>query len=108
MCNRCLYDRSVLCFHQDKYFMDMDKVLCNFMQQEHIYRSCDRYLKKKKIPPQAVCNKLNIPSVPCEIKILIRLERLLISRRLLLRKITIMPKGCFPKLKGTICNICKD
>ena len=63
--NSCLYVRSVLCFHQNKYDIDMDKVLCNFTQQEHICRTCDRYLKKKKISPQALCNKSNIPSVPC-------------------------------------------
>ena len=49
--NRCFYVRSVLCFYQDKYYIDMDKVLCNFTQQEHICRTNDRYLKKKKIPP---------------------------------------------------------
>ena len=43
--------------------------------------------------------------VPCEIKILNRLERLLIFRRLLFKKVTTMPKGCFPKLKGKIWNI---
>ena len=105
ICNHCLCARSVLRFHQEKYDMDMDKIRCNFMQQEHICRTCDRYLKKKKIPPQAVCNKSNIQIVPCELKNLNRLERVLISRRLLFKKFTIMPKGCFPKLKGGIFNI---
>ena len=49
--NHCLHVRSVLCFYQDKYYIDMDKVLCNFTQQEHICRTYDHYLKKKKIPP---------------------------------------------------------
>ena len=105
ICNRCLYARSVLRFHQGKYDMDMDKVPCNCIQQEHICRTCDLHLKKKKIPPHAICNKSNIPSVPCELKNLNRLERVLVSRRLLFKKVTIMPKGCFPKLKGAICNI---
>ena len=96
ICNRCLYTRSVLRFYQEKYDMDMDKILCNFMQQEHICRTCDHHLKKKKIPPQAMCNKSNIQTAPCELKILNRLERVLISRRLLFKKVTIMPKGCFP------------
>ena len=34
-----------------------------------------------------------------------RLERVLISRRILFKKVSIMPKGRFPKLKGSICNI---
>ena len=105
ICNRCLYARSVLRFRQDKYYMDMDKVLCYFTQHEHICRTCDLYSKKKKILPQAVCNKLNIPSVPCELKNVNRLERVLICRRILFKKVTIMPKGCFSTFKGAICNI---
>ena len=34
-----------------------------------------------------------------------RLERVLISRRILFKKVSIMSKGRFPKLKGSICNI---
>ena len=85
--------------------MDIDKILCNFMQQEDICGTYHHCLKKKKMPPQAVCNKLNIQSIPCELKNLNRLERVLISRRLLFKKVTIIPKGCFPKYKGAICNI---
>ena len=97
ICNRCLYARSVFCFHQNNYEMDMDKVLCSFTQQEHVCRTCDCYLKKKKIPPQVLCKELNISSVPS--------EDLLISRGLLFKKVTIMPKGCFPKLEDTVCSI---
>ena len=105
ICNCCLYARSVLRFHQEKYDMDMEKFLCNFTQQEYICRTCDRYLKEKKIPPQVVCNKLNIQTVSCELKNLNRLDRMLISKRLLFKKITIMPKGCFPMFEGVISNI---
>ena len=34
-----------------------------------------------------------------------RLERAIITRRILFKKITIMPKGQAPKLKGSICNV---
>ena len=61
VCNCCLYARSVLRFHQNKYEKYMDRVFCNFTQQEHICRTCDRYLHKSKIPPQTVCSKLSIP-----------------------------------------------
>ena len=43
-----------------------------------------------------------------EIKNLNRLERILIARRILLKKVTIMPKSQFPKLKSAICNIAID
>ena len=42
---------------------------------------------------------------PAEIKNLNRFERILIERRILLKKVSIMPKGQFPKLKSAICNI---
>ena len=61
--------------------------------------------KKKKIPVQAVCNKLNIFSVPEVLFNLSRLETVLISRRILFKTTNIMPKGRFPMLKGSICNI---
>ena len=34
-----------------------------------------------------------------------RLEKAIISCRILFKKITIMPKGQTPKLKGSICNV---
>ena len=34
-----------------------------------------------------------------------RLERLLVSRRILFKKVTLMPKGKSFKIKGSICNI---
>ena len=106
--NRCLYARSVLRFHQDKYGMDMDKTLCNFKQQEHICGLCNCYLKKKKIYPQAICNELNIPTVLRELKKFNILECVSFSRRLLFKKVALVPKGCFPKLKRAIRNIPRE
>ena len=57
---------------------------------------------------QAVCNKLNIFPVLEILLNLNRLKRVLISRRILFKKINVMPKGRFPKLKGSICNISTD
>lgn len=39
------------------------------------------------------------------IKNLNRLEKILIAKRILFKKIIIMPKGQQPKIKGAICNI---
>ena len=61
--------------------------------------------KEKQISEQAVINKLDI-SASLDVLIgLNRLERVLISKRILFKKVTIMPKGNFPKLKGSICNV---
>ena len=54
---------------------------------------------------QTVSNNLKISFVPKHLSNLNRLEQVLISRRILFKKIAIMPKGQFPKLKGSICNI---
>ena len=60
---------------------------------------------KGKVPCQSVSNKLevyNFPSHFCGIR---KLEKVLIAKRLLFKKITIMPCGQIEKLSGTICNI---
>ena len=71
----------------------------------YICLTCHGHFKKQKIPPQAVWNKLGVYDVPNILADFNRLERVLISRRFLFKKISIMPKGRFPKLKGIICNI---
>ena len=49
-------------------------------------------------------NKLEVFMVPEVLSNLNRLERVLISRRILFKKV-IAPKGKFLKLKGSICNV---
>ena len=43
--------------------------------------------------------------IPDILERLNRLERTLISKRILFKKITIMPKGQQPKIRGAVCNI---
>ena len=57
------------------------------------------------MPCQSVKNNLQIDELPPELQDLNRLERVLISRRILYKKIAIMPKGQSMKLKGAICNV---
>jgi len=52
-----------------------------------------------------VFNKLQIFEFPDELKEIRRLERVLIARRIIFKKVTIMPKGQSPKLKGALCNV---
>ena len=70
----------------------------------YICLTCHGHLKKQSEPPQALWNKLDIVS-PTEIfSNLNRLQRVSISRRILFKKVSIMSKGRFPKLKGSIFN----
>ena len=60
---------------------------------------------KSEITAQAVWNKLDIYDFPDDMANLNRLEKAIISRRILFKKVTIMPKGQMPKIKGSICNV---
>jgi len=58
------------------------------------------------MPCQCIKNNLDIDEFPTELQDIRRLERVLISRRILFKKIAIMSKGQSPKLKGQKCQFC--
>ena len=62
-------------------------------------------MKKKFIPYQAVSKKLDISFLPKEFESMHKIESVLVSRRILFKKVVIMPKGKLPKIKGNLCNI---
>ena len=109
VCNRCLYRKSVLNFVENKYEivygMFYFKYVNSYDGFRYICRTCDSKLKKKKTPCQAVCNKLEIFQFPEDMPVLNRLEKVIISKRILFAKIVVMPKGQFRKIKGPICNV---
>ena len=73
-----------------------------------ISMTCGKKLKKNCIPCQAVYNQLELCELPKEFRDIRRLEKVLVGRRLLFKKISIMPKGQSPKLKGALCNVLID
>ena len=56
------------------------------------------------MPGQTVINKLEISASPEVLIGINSLERVLISKRILFKKVTIMSKGNFPKVKASICS----
>ena len=60
---------------------------------------------KGNIPAQGVYNKLQVDLLLLELRDVRKLEKAIVSRRFLFKKVTIMPKGQMPKVKGAICNI---
>uniref|UniRef100_A0A7M5WQX0 DUF6570 domain-containing protein n=1 Tax=Clytia hemisphaerica TaxID=252671 RepID=A0A7M5WQX0_9CNID len=107
-CNRCLYRQTVIKYSADKYDMPKENYyseVVSFDGQLYICKTCHNKLKKGDLPCQSVKNKLSLDELPEEFHTLRRLEKILISRRILFKKIAIMPKGQFPKLKGSICNV---
>jgi len=107
-CNRCLYFHSIKKFLINKYKFPIE-THCNIVQSfdgfYYICNTCDKKLLGKKIPCQSVSNKLQVSQLPSELRNVRRLERILIVRRIVFKKVTIMPKGQAPKLKGALCNI---
>ena len=67
--------------------------------------TCGKKLKKNCIPCQAVYNQLELCELPKKFRDIRRLEKVLVARRLLFKKISIMPKGQSPKLKGAFHNV---
>ena len=121
-CNRSLYKRSVKIFIEEKYGILYGKNLSSVSSFDSCYyicNTCDKKLLKNQIPAQCVLNKLELFDFPDHLRNINKLERVLISQRILFSKISIMPKsisyrlkflfaslnGQFPKIKGTICNI---
>ena len=94
-------------FKSDKYNLDLTNINhpVAVNSTDYTCKTCHNNLKNSCIPVQVVCNKLHIFLPPDELTNLNRLERVLISQRILFKKVAIMPKGQFPKLKGAIYNI---
>ena len=99
-CHRNLYQRSVrLCKHEKYNILtpELYHPVKSFDENLYICETCRKHLDKNEIPCQAVCNKL---------KDLKKLEKVLISKRILFNKIAIMHgKGEFSKIQGGICNV---
>ena len=67
--------------------------------------ACDKELRNNTMLCQAVANKLFVDDLPKQFQGINRLERLLPSKRILFKKVTVTPKGKSLKMKGSICNI---
>ena len=107
-CNRCLQKRLVFRFGFNS-FKDLNENIsfCVDLHDGKFYicLTYDRKLKKNLILCQAVANKLAAERLPSTFEIICRFERVLVSRRVLFKTETVIPKGPSPKLKGSICNI---
>ena len=72
----------------------------SFDEKLYICETSHTHICKNEIPCQAVCNKMVLDLIPDELKDLKKLEKVLISKRILFKKIAIMHgKGEFSKIK---------
>ena len=79
-------------------------MVCSADGKQCICIICHKKLLKGTVPAQAVCNNLQIFELPSRFRDLQKLEKVIIAKRLLFKKVTIMPQGQCPKIKGRICN----
>ena len=106
-CNRCHYSKSVVQFKQEKYNLQDDILsdVFSFDRKKYICHTCHKKLMNGNIPAQAIYNKPQVHQLPSELRDVRKLEKAIISRRFLFKKVTIMPKGQMPKIMGAICNV---
>ena len=109
VCNRCLYERSLIQFHEDQFenlISGMYTGVVSFDEEKYICKTCAKKIKTENVPCQAYINKLqitNLPSTFCDIRILEK--KILVSKRLLFKKVAIILKVQSPKIKGSVCNV---
>ena len=75
------------------------------MMEFHICKKCDKTVRNNCISCQAVYSTMFISFLPKESGSINRLEWVLVSSRILFKKISIKPKGKLPKIKGSLSNI---
>ena len=95
-CDRCLYKRSVIRFDFNSYSSVVNRLVQLVGSYDHgvyVCKTCQSKVTKNKLPCQAVSNKLSVKWLPRELRNLRRLETGLVARRILFKKVTVMPKG---------------
>ena len=102
-----MYRKLVRLFHAKRYNISESifTSVSSFDGLFYICITCDSKVIKGKTPCQTVYNKLQVENLPQQFDSIRRLERVLISKRIRFKKITIMPKGQPPKMKGVVCNV---
>ena len=106
-CNRCLYRTSVICFNIAKHSVDENTIFMvkSYDDNYYICATCDKALRKNSVSCQAVANRLNAVELPKLFQDIRRLESWFVSRRVLFKKVTVVPKVKSLKINGSICNI---
>ena len=106
ICHRCLYKRSVQHFERNIKNESSNPInVFSFNGCLYICKPAIKKIVKGKISCQSVSNKLEVYNSPSHFCGIWKLEKVLTAKRLLFKKITIMPPGQMEKISGTICNI---
>ena len=110
-CERLHYKNAVNFYEPDKYVVKIENramFVISHDSKYYICKTCHKNLLKGNVLCQTSWNKLTVYSQPEELSCLNKLEKVIISKRMLFSKIMTMPKGQMPKIKGAICNVLID
>ena len=88
VCHQCLYKRSVRLFEHEKYTSTAELycLVRLFDEKTYICDTCHKHLSRTEVSCQAVFNKMSLDPIPDELKDLKKLEKVLISKRIIFKK----------------------
>ena len=95
MCHQCFYGGSVLIFDSTKYNSELDKKFLtkSFDPLFYTCKTCYKKYLKDSMPCQAVSNTLKVYNLPTEFESICKLEKVLIAKHILFKKVSICHMG---------------
>ena len=97
-----LYKHSVRLFEHEKYHIPTAELYCpvrSFDEKTYTGDTYHKHLSRNEMPCQVVFNKMSLDPIPDELKDFKKLEKILIFKRIILKKIAIIHgKGEFAKI----------
>ena len=90
--NRSAYQWSVKLFKHGSYRILTAKLYHpekSFEEKLYIYKTCYKHLHNNQFPCETACNNMGLDTIPDKLRELKQLEKVLISKRILLKKIAI-------------------
>ena len=64
--------------------------MSSFDEKIYIFDTCHKHLSRNEIPCQAVFNKMSLDSIPDQLKDFKKLQKILISKKIIFKKIAVM------------------
>ena len=107
ICHRNLYKKMVKRYIESNYRSEIDATLRDVDENQWICKTCHRYMKKEKLPPQSYTNKLHVENEEL-LSTLTNFESRLISKRIPFMKIIALPKGKQKGIIGNVINVPSD
>lgn len=111
-CSQVFFRHSVIYLNRNNYKPNLTtycvKGTKSVGNEEYICNHCHGYMKKNKVPPCSIGNKLQFPDIPFELQELTQLEQLLVSPRIPFMQIRELPRGGQLGLKGNVVNVPAD